>query len=197
MFSKKKNEEKISIEEEKFREQVRKEQQWREQAKKKDVSTETHSWHHFSNIFGTESGDMTEPYQRGREKATQTGKDTVKMSEKEEQKKVVRQLKNEKKRLRILDRKRELDLIEQRNQESRKKFIVEMKKADEDRKQREREKAEERQKMYRRREIEANRRDQVRKQKQEERRKAEARYIKIQKSVEDMQIQQKIILFNF
>ena len=66
MFGKnKKKEGRISIEEERLQEAIRKEKKWREEKMmKRDVFTETEIWHGCCHLFGLESEDLTEKDQK-------------------------------------------------------------------------------------------------------------------------------------
>ena len=178
MFGKnKKKEERVSLEEERLQEAIRKDKKWREEKiMKRDLSTETEIWHGCCHLFGIESEDLTDKDQKkSTEKWTQTGigrKEKVeKMIRKEDHKmyeKLAKQIKYEKKRERVLERKRYLDGIKQCQEQSRMRFRIEMERQDQERRLKERKQAEERQKIYRMREIEAERRDLIRKRREKE-----------------------------
>ena len=185
---KKKDENKISLEEEKIQEAIKKEKRWRNELKKKDVSIETDNWHQTSHLVT----DQDKMGKAGEKIMMIRREEDIKMGNVYE--KVLRQLKNEKRRQRVMERKSELEEMEQVLCEKRKKFFIEREQAQ----IREREKAEERRQIYRDRELAAQRRDEERQQKREQRRTKERKgmKIKIQSSFveEDMKIVHNIFI---
>ena len=116
-------------------------EKWKKSGKvveKKDMAVETDRWHAESCYFGREECDQTIQHQFGNDKETQTrmynqGKDKImKMIRSEEDsrrkdyEKAQRMLKTEKKRQRIMKRKFELEELERKQAESRRRFKIEM-----------------------------------------------------------------------